>query len=349
VLLFFFINPSLALVSAQVSPAPLAEELQVVFPIPGSATIPPGSTVNFSDPPPEVPPGSPRPRELRFLQVVSYSDQPAILTFDGSVLEIAAPAGSIIEVLEVLGTELPPCGPIDDQPNVVQCSIVGSSRVIFTTSGSPLGEAKLNLGDPRPCIPEPAQRACDSMRTAFWNGDAETWARRGITDPDARFNETVVFRVRAGDPAAISNIARALGSPYLKITRLRFAGVASGQADEFIEISNLGGGPQDMSGWTLRAPQRGIVFRFPSGFVMDSSDASPTRVCRVYTGMVRPESCGGESMSAINVWPDEAGSAVLFFDALALPGDETVYSRDRHNQPPPPNLQLVFSVTPRPR
>ena len=170
-----------------------------------------------------------------------------------------------------------------------------------------------------------------------------------MTDPDARFNETVVFRVRAGDPAAISNIARILGTPYLKITRLRFAGVAPGQADEFIEITNLGGGPQDMTGWTVRTPLRGVVFRFPAGFIMDPAGDSPTRTCRIYTDMVRPESCGSESLGARDVWPDRAGEAVLFFDALALLGDATLYSADLANQPPPPNVQSVFRVTPRPR
>ncbi len=67
------------------------------------------------------------------------------------------------------------------------------------------------------------------MRAALWNGEEPAWTARRIANPDTRFNETVVFRVRAGDPAAIRNIARVLGAPYLKITWLRFDGEDGGQ------------------------------------------------------------------------------------------------------------------------
>ncbi len=207
----------------------------------------------------------------------------------------------------------------------------------LTAPGQPAArrytEAFLDLSDPRPCIPEPGQRTCDATRTALWNGDAAAWAARGVTDPDARFNETVVFRVRAGDPAAISNIARFLGSPYLKITRLHFGG---GTDTEFIEITNLGGGDQDMTGWTVRSPDAGVVVAFPAGLVMN-----PGQSCRFYTGVTRFDSCGDAMMPAGDVWPDCGGRAVLFYDALALPGDDTLYNADPNNQPPPPNLQGV--------
>ena len=42
-----------------------------------------------------------------------------------------------------------------------------------------------------------------------------------------------------------------------------------------------------------------------------------------------------------DIWPDDAGQAVLYYDALALLGDETSYSADPANQPPPPNLQAA--------
>ena len=214
---------------------------------------------------------------------------------------------------------------------------------IFTpldlTATRPVGrftEAFLSLADPRPCVPEAGQLRCDPTREALWNGEAAAWTARGVTDPDARFNETVVFRVRAGDPAAISNIARILGTPYLKVTRLRFVGTEAGQGDEFVEITNLGGGDQDMTGWTMRSPDRAAAIPFPAGFVIN-----PGQACRVYTGAPLADACAGASFNAADVWPDDAGTAVLFFDALALPGDETRYSADPNNQPPPPNLQGV--------
>ena len=47
-----------------------------------------------------------------------------------------------------------------------------------------------------------------SSRSRLWSGDAAAWAARGVTEADARFDETVAFRVEAGDPATISNLAR---------------------------------------------------------------------------------------------------------------------------------------------
>lgn len=191
-------------------------------------------------------------------------------------------------------------------------------------------EAALSLADPRPCIPDAGQTACDANRLLLWNGDARAWAARGVTDGDARFNETVVFRVRAGDPAAISNIARFLDAPYVKITRLRFSG------NEFIEVTNLGGGSQDMTTWIVRTIDRGLTARFPDGYVLN-----PGQSCRFYSGATASDSCGDAAFNVADVWPDDGGTATLFFEGLALPGDNTRYSADPTNQPPPPNLQGV--------
>ncbi len=204
----------------------------------------------------------------------------------------------------------------------------------------PHGQAALNLGEPRRCIPESGQQICDPVRTRLWQGDAEAWAAQGISDPDGRFDETVVLRVRSGDPAAISNIARLLGTPYLKVTRVRFV------EDEFVEVTNLGGGPQDMTGWSLRSPARSQfngVFPFPSDTVL-----RPGERCTLYTGPQRNSPPGVCEWRTYSVrlppggwWPDDAGEVVLFYDALGLPGDDTFYRADPNNQPPPPNLRLV--------
>lgn len=197
-------------------------------------------------------------------------------------------------------------------------------------AAQPFIESALFLDDPRPCIPEPGLTVCDATRAALWNGEANAWAARGVTDPDARFNETVVFRVRAGDPGAIRNIARILGTPYLQITRLRFKG------NEFIEVTNLGGGSQDMTGWIIQAVDRSRVVAFPDGFVMAAGDT-----CRIYSGSVASDSCGNAAFDNTDVWPDDNGRAVLYYAALELPGADTRYSADPANQPPPPNLQGV--------
>ncbi|MFN8559118.1 MAG: lamin tail domain-containing protein [Dehalococcoidia bacterium] len=214
----------------------------------------------------------------------------------------------------------------------------GYERLDITAAGGGgrFSMAALSLSDPRPCIPDTGQNRCDATREALWNGEESVWSDLGVTDPDARFNETVVYRIRAGDPAVISIIARFLGAPYLQVTRVRFVGTAAGQADEYAEVSNLGGGDQEMGGWTLRSPLRGQLFRFPAGFVMTAG-----RTCRVYTGAPQENSCGLAGFAATDVWPDDAGQVVLFFDALALPGADVRYNADPNNQPPPPNLQGV--------
>jgi hypothetical protein len=192
--------------------------------------------------------------------------------------------------------------------------------------------ATLILADPRPCMPAP----CSAEREALWNGDASAWETQGVSTPDARFDAIILMRVEAGEPSVISNIARILGNPYLQITRLRFVGSGSSQGDEFIEVTNLGGGAQDMSGWVVQSPARGATARFPDGFTMN-----PAQACRIYTAMVAADSCGNASFGGSDVWPDEAGLTVLYFEALALPGAERRYNADPANQPYQPDLQGV--------
>ena len=251
-------------------------------------------------------------------------------------------------VLDVRGTTSEPgCGTDDAIVAFRVSGLAASPAAVFHDGGyerldlaagiaGGFTTAALSLADPRPCIPEPGQRMCEAERNALWNGEEAAWTARGVTDPDARFNETVVFRVRAGDPAVISIIARFLNAPFLQVTRIRFVGAAPGQTDEYVEISNLGGGEQDMTGWSLRGPARDADFHFPAGFVM-----TPGRTCRVYTGAAQENACGGSAFGRTDLWPDLAGQVVLYYDALDLLGHDTAYSADPLDQPPPPNLHGV--------
>jgi hypothetical protein len=303
-------------------------------PLPAQVTLPAGGFVSFAARPSALPPDSP-PRGLPSpFSVISYSDQPASVSAAIGGVTITTPPGSTVQVVGAGRS----CATAE-QPNVVRCGVGPVERPAFTTVGSRLGEATLDLRDRRPCIPGPGQRDCSAVRTALWDGEAGAWAARGVTDSDARFNETVVFRVQAGDPAAISNVARLLIAPYLQILRLRFAGVEPGQVDEFVEVRNLGGAPQEMTGWTLRSPATGRIFRFPDGFVLSPLGGGGS--CRVYTGVVRVDSCGG-SFDATDVWPDQTGEALLDYEALALSGDAKRYGADLNDQPPPPNLQSAL-------
>jgi hypothetical protein len=199
-------------------------------------------------------------------------------------------------------------------------------------------EAALDLS--APCIPAGGDDVCAAGRRALWNGDAGAWAARGVTDPDEVFVQTVILRVRAGDPAAIANLARILGSPYLKVTMLRFA------QDELVEVTNLGGGAQDLTGWSVRSPATGDAVALPAGVLLQPGErcfvhtgptrASPSDRCYVITP-ARPDLLEG-------LWPDDAGAIVLFAGPLGLIADETRYSADVNDQPPPPNLQGTTRV-----
>jgi hypothetical protein len=355
----FFIIVSIALASAAFHYVSygVAAEIQQSVAIPGTATVPPRGEVTFLGPVP-VQPSLGRTS----LRVVNESEHVAIVGHDGEALTIALPKGfaprvtRTVEIIPASPAQLP-CASADEQPNVLRCAVqltnVGpvlvfsANRLAAPPAVSPVVEAALTMADPRPCIPEPLQHACDASRSALWFGQEQAWAARGVTDADARFNETVVFRVRAGDPAAIRNIARILGTPYLKVTRVRFAGA------DFAEVTNLGGGAQAMTGWTLRSPERGLVFRFPDGFVLQPGQSQvicgfcppscPMRAdgptdCPVPTAFQR-------GFGTTDVFPDGGGRVVLYYDALELLGDDTRYSADPTNQPPPPNLQLIPLTT----
>jgi len=103
--------------------------------------------------------------------------------------------------------------------------------------------------------------------------------------------------------------------------------------NEYVEVTNLGGGGQPMDGWSI-GPPNGPRFRFPA-FTMGAG-----QICRIYSGPAPADSCGNMALSfnASDVWPDSAGRIILNFDALDLLGDDVTYNTDPTNQPSPPNL-----------
>lgn len=202
--------------------------------------------------------------------------------------------------------------------------------------------ATLNLSpDASRCIPPAGAPACDSTRQRLWTGDLAAWtdefARQGKPAPSADdvFLATYEFRIGANDPPAITSLAKGLGWPKIYITAIRFRGTAAGEADEYVEITNVGGASQDMSGWRLHAVESNADF-----FFTDGSALEPGAVCRFYTAQTRPDSCPGTvNVATSGVWDNNAGSAELWYDPLALLADSTRYSADPNNQPPPPNLR----------
>jgi hypothetical protein len=144
------------------------------------------------------------------------------------------------------------------------------------------------------------------------------------------------------------NIARVLGAPYLKVTRLQFAGDT-----EWVDVTDLGGGVQDLTGWTIRSPARGSAYRLPQHVTLQPGQTctlftsigpplvNPGGLCRAFTSFDWVPSSSGIGPDARDVWPDDGGEVALFDDPLDLLADDTLYSADPDDQPPPPNLQLV--------
>ena len=205
--------------------------------------------------------------------------------------------------------------------------------------------ARLDLGSP--CLPVTDQPRCDANRLALWTGQQAAWeaemARRGQPTPSADdlFTLTYEYRIAAGDPAAIASIAKGLGWPKIYISELRFRGTAPAEADEYVELTNVGSGSQDMTGWRVHSASTNIDFYFSDGTVLEGGAK-----CRFYTSGERADSCPGTiNVSASGVWDNNADAAELWYDPLALLADATRYVADPNNQPPPPNLQVVRAQT----
>ena len=88
------------------------------------------------------------------------------------------------------------------------------------------------------------------------------------------------------------------------------------EADEYVEIVNLGSGPQDLAGWKLVDIADGSpTFPFPSYIL------NPGEVVRVYTNEIHEEWGGFSFGRGSAIWTNktsEADSAGLFDEAEAL-------------------------------
>ncbi|MFB2880778.1 lamin tail domain-containing protein [Floridanema aerugineum] len=96
------------------------------------------------------------------------------------------------------------------------------------------------------------------------------------------------------------------------ISKLFYKGeVKRTQSDEYIEISNLGNSPANISGWKITSgggnPKQ--FFIFPEGTILESGKSF-----RVYTNEVHPETGGFSFGSRTAVWND-AGDEAKLFDA----------------------------------
>jgi hypothetical protein len=192
-----------------------------------------------------------------------------------------------------------------------------------------------------PCIPAPGTSACDAIRLRLWSGEPEAWRLlfRALDapppSPDRVFEEVVRLRLEAGDPALLAALAVRLGQPYVKVTAIRFRGTEPGQPDEYVEVANLGGAAQDLTGWRLKAGGSGAEFRFRPGTVLGPGDR-----CRAYTNETRGDSCPGFGFGAtFGLWDDDADTVALLAESPPALIDRNYYYADPDVQPPPPALR----------
>ncbi len=95
---------------------------------------------------------------------------------------------------------------------------------------------------------------------------------------------------------------------YIEITHISYKGVVKKtQSDEYVEITNQGSNPADISGWQITSSiGRNKSFTFPAGTTL----AAGQKV-RVYTNEVHPESGGFSCGSKLSLWKDSGDEARL--------------------------------------
>ncbi len=109
-------------------------------------------------------------------------------------------------------------------------------------------------------------------------------------------------------PAHLEPIPVAAAPPRVLISYIHFLGTTKRtQADEFIELKNLGGVAQDLSGWRVSAADPGQEFSFPVG-----TQLPPGEVVRIYTNLA-PLGAGQFSFNSKRaIWNDGGDLGQLF-------------------------------------
>ena len=98
--------------------------------------------------------------------------------------------------------------------------------------------------------------------------------------------------------------------PDVRVVCILFDGaVDRTEADEYVETTNVGGGPQDLAGWSLIDVTQGAPkLVFPS-FVLQ-----PGGVIRVYTDMVVSEWGGFSFGRKSAVWNNDSPNTAALYD-----------------------------------
>ena len=93
----------------------------------------------------------------------------------------------------------------------------------------------------------------------------------------------------------------------VKITNLFFNGVkGNNEPDEYVEITNSGSQPVDITDWVLKDPKGDDEYKW-EGFTLQ-----PGQMIRVYTNEVHPESGGFTFGASHAIWANSGGTTELY-------------------------------------
>jgi hypothetical protein len=93
-------------------------------------------------------------------------------------------------------------------------------------------------------------------------------------------------------------------APDVRITAIFANGTGTAEPDEYVQFQNFGQGVVQLQSWTLR-DNTNHVYTFPN-FALQ-----PGQVCRVYTNLNDPSSCGFNYASGSSIWNNSGDCAHL--------------------------------------
>ena len=148
------------------------------------------------------------------------------------------------------------------------------------------------------------------------------FAGRRAIEPVAGGGERLVLgachragQLRGAGPDGAVASATSAGLPLVRLLAIWLRGADStGGGDgayQYVEVANLGGAPQDLTGWSLEGDSGsviGLTYYFPAGFTLNPGDS-----CRVYVDHPAEATCTDGSFALYQFWGDH-GTAVLLDD-----------------------------------
>jgi competence protein ComEC len=119
----------------------------------------------------------------------------------------------------------------------------------------------------------------------------------------------------SADSSTLPDESEQTGATDVQITYIFYDGlVYRTESDEYVEITNLGSEPQDLTGWVLKDISEGYPsFTFPS-YILASGQS-----VRVYTDEIHPEYGGFSFGSTEAVWNNSSPDTAVLYNAE---GDE---------------------------